>query len=258
MVQSIRTLAARARADRRPDRADVPDPAHQRALLAARRDPGLRLARLRADPEIFQYYPGRGLQLQPLASWGRANAIAGACLAALRSRTSKDRCRPAALTRSLDRLDAPRRAPLRLPGVGVLLRVRLGVTAVGERDGAGDRRPGAVARLSRARRQALAAQRRAGAGRVRAAAADRRGGVRAGRQPLRPVLVRARPPRVQRRPAGRDRPARRGRADRLQARAAAVPARASARPGARCARSTPAPGRCTPSAARSRRSATTS
>ena len=58
----------------------------------------------RADPEIFQYYPGRGLQLQPLASWGRANAIAGACLAALRSRSSKDRCRPAALTRSLDRL----------------------------------------------------------------------------------------------------------------------------------------------------------
>jgi hypothetical protein len=56
------------------------------------------------DPAIFQYYPGRGLQLQPLASWGRANAIAGACLAALRSRTTKDRCRSAALTRSLDRL----------------------------------------------------------------------------------------------------------------------------------------------------------
>ena len=47
------------------------------------------------DPAIFQYYPGRGLQLQPLACWGRANAIAGACLAALRTRTRKDRCRPA-------------------------------------------------------------------------------------------------------------------------------------------------------------------
>jgi hypothetical protein len=58
------------------------------------------------DPAIFQYYPGHGLQLQPLASWGRANAIAGACLAALRSRTSKDRCRSAALARSLDRLSA--------------------------------------------------------------------------------------------------------------------------------------------------------
>ncbi|HWK27837.1 MAG TPA: D-glucuronyl C5-epimerase family protein [Solirubrobacter sp.] len=58
------------------------------------------------DPAVFQYYPGQGLQLQPLASWGRANAIAGACLAALRSRSTKDRCRTAALTRSLDRLGA--------------------------------------------------------------------------------------------------------------------------------------------------------
>jgi hypothetical protein len=59
-----------------------------------------------ADPAVFQYYPGHGLQLQPLASWGRANAIAGACLAALRSRTGRDRCRSAALARSLDRLSA--------------------------------------------------------------------------------------------------------------------------------------------------------
>lgn len=56
------------------------------------------------DPAIFQYYPGRGLQLQPLASWGRANAIARACLDAMRSKTKKDTCRRAALTRSLDRL----------------------------------------------------------------------------------------------------------------------------------------------------------
>ena len=46
------------------------------------------------------------MQLQPLASWGRANAIAGACLAALRSRTKKDTCRPGALAKSLDRLTA--------------------------------------------------------------------------------------------------------------------------------------------------------
>ena len=59
-----------------------------------------------ADPAVFQYYPGHGLQLQPLASWGRANAIAGACLAALRSRTKRDRCRPGALAKSLDRLSA--------------------------------------------------------------------------------------------------------------------------------------------------------
>ncbi|MBE2318930.1 hypothetical protein DVA67_023355 [Solirubrobacter sp. CPCC 204708] len=56
------------------------------------------------DPAIFQYYPGKGLQLQPLASWGRANAVARACLDALRSKTRKDTCRQATLTRSLDRL----------------------------------------------------------------------------------------------------------------------------------------------------------
>ncbi|MDA0163424.1 D-glucuronyl C5-epimerase family protein [Solirubrobacter ginsenosidimutans] len=59
-----------------------------------------------ADPAVFQYYPGHGLQLQPLASWGRANAIAGACLAALRSHTKRDRCRPGAMAKSLDRLSA--------------------------------------------------------------------------------------------------------------------------------------------------------
>jgi hypothetical protein len=59
-----------------------------------------------ADPAVFQYYPGHGLQLQPLASWGRANAIAGACLAALRSKTKRDRCRPGAMAKSLDRLSA--------------------------------------------------------------------------------------------------------------------------------------------------------
>src|SRR3954447_26189235 len=58
------------------------------------------------DPVIFQYYPGHGLQFQPLASWGRANAIAGACLGALRSRTGKDSCRTASMTRWLDRLSS--------------------------------------------------------------------------------------------------------------------------------------------------------
>ena len=58
------------------------------------------------DPAVFQYYPGHGMQLQPLASWGRANAIAGACLAALRSHTKRDTCRPGMLAKSLDRLSA--------------------------------------------------------------------------------------------------------------------------------------------------------
>ena len=33
------------------------------------------------DPVVFQYYPGRGLALQPLASFGRASAMASLCLA---------------------------------------------------------------------------------------------------------------------------------------------------------------------------------
>ncbi len=32
------------------------------------------------SPMIFEYYPGNGLQLQPLANWGKVNALAGACL----------------------------------------------------------------------------------------------------------------------------------------------------------------------------------
>ena len=98
---------------RRPARADRRPASSRRSSSCARTRASGRAPRCPAsgwrtsfgrDPAIFQYYPGRGLQLQPLASWGRANAIAGACLAALRSRTSKDRCRTAALTRSLDRL----------------------------------------------------------------------------------------------------------------------------------------------------------
>jgi hypothetical protein len=57
-----------------------------------------------SNPAIFQYYPGDGLQLQPLASWGRANALANACLTALRAHSRRHPCRTAALTRSLDRL----------------------------------------------------------------------------------------------------------------------------------------------------------
>jgi hypothetical protein len=32
------------------------------------------------SPLIFEYYPGNGLQLQPLANWGKVNALAGACI----------------------------------------------------------------------------------------------------------------------------------------------------------------------------------
>jgi hypothetical protein len=32
------------------------------------------------DQTVFQYYPGRGMQLQPLASWGKVNWLARTCL----------------------------------------------------------------------------------------------------------------------------------------------------------------------------------
>jgi len=32
------------------------------------------------DPAVFQYYPGDGMQLQPLASWGKINWLARTCL----------------------------------------------------------------------------------------------------------------------------------------------------------------------------------
>jgi hypothetical protein len=52
------------------------------------------------DPVTFQYYAGHGLQFQPLASFGYANALASSCL---RER-ARFRCRPRALRRILDRM----------------------------------------------------------------------------------------------------------------------------------------------------------
>ncbi len=54
------------------------------------------------DPVTFQYYAGHGLQIQPLASFGRANALAGACLRP----AARAHCRPLALRRLLDRMVA--------------------------------------------------------------------------------------------------------------------------------------------------------
>lgn len=48
------------------------------------------------DPAVFQYYPGRGIQLQPLASWGTVNWLAGSCL--------EGRCPAKRLRRAVDRL----------------------------------------------------------------------------------------------------------------------------------------------------------
>ncbi|MEA2156722.1 MAG: hypothetical protein QOE11_2862 [Solirubrobacteraceae bacterium] len=54
------------------------------------------------DPVTFQYYAGRGLQIQPLASFGRTNALANVCL----HPTERYHCRPLALRRLLDRMVA--------------------------------------------------------------------------------------------------------------------------------------------------------
>jgi hypothetical protein len=56
------------------------------------------------DPLVWQYVPGQGLQIHPLGSWGRANALAGACLRREVERTTLEPCRRAALRRALDRL----------------------------------------------------------------------------------------------------------------------------------------------------------
>jgi hypothetical protein len=56
------------------------------------------------DPAVFQYYPGRGMQLQPLASWGKANWLAGECLRARAKARRRGACPVAQLRRTVDRL----------------------------------------------------------------------------------------------------------------------------------------------------------
>jgi hypothetical protein len=61
--------------------------------------PGSRVT-FRRDPVIFEYYSGRGLAIQPLANFGKANALAASCL----RRVKRYTCRPAALRRLLNRM----------------------------------------------------------------------------------------------------------------------------------------------------------
>jgi len=77
--------------------------ARNREFWTTRRLPAPRArVTFRGDPVVFEYYAGRGLAIQPLASFGRANALAGACLRA----SSRFTCRPAALRRLLNRMVA--------------------------------------------------------------------------------------------------------------------------------------------------------
>jgi hypothetical protein len=56
------------------------------------------------DPAVFQYYPGRGMQLQPLASWGKANWLAGQCMRARKNARRHAACPVAQLRQTIDRL----------------------------------------------------------------------------------------------------------------------------------------------------------
>jgi hypothetical protein len=56
------------------------------------------------DPAVFQYYPGRGMQLQPLASWGKVNWLAGDCLSRRAQSRRRAACPVAQLRRTVDRL----------------------------------------------------------------------------------------------------------------------------------------------------------
>ena len=56
------------------------------------------------DPAVFQYYPGRGLQLQPLASWGKVNWLARQCLTHRTKARRRAACPVRELRRTVDRL----------------------------------------------------------------------------------------------------------------------------------------------------------
>ena len=123
------------------------------------------------DPAVFQYYPGQGMQLQQLASWGRRERRARRLPAQAAPRSPV----PArALRRELDPHGRARRAARPLPGVGVLLLLRRRHPAVDQRHDAGHRRAGAGARGRVLNARPLPAHRRARARRVPAPAAGRR------------------------------------------------------------------------------------
>ena len=52
------------------------------------------------DPIVFQWYPGMGLQIQPLATFGKVNGRAKACI----DDEERTRCRPNLLRRGLERI----------------------------------------------------------------------------------------------------------------------------------------------------------
>jgi hypothetical protein len=81
-----------------PVREDVPEEPCQRAS-SGRSGSRIEFA---GSQVVYQYYPGNGLQIQPLANFGKANGIYTAC------RRNEARCDPAALRLLLDELVAIR------------------------------------------------------------------------------------------------------------------------------------------------------
>jgi hypothetical protein len=60
--------------------------------------------RVSFGPAVFQYYPGRGMQLQPLASWGKVNWLARTCLQDRSLARRRAACPVRELRRSVDAL----------------------------------------------------------------------------------------------------------------------------------------------------------
>jgi hypothetical protein len=85
------------------------------------------------DPVVFEYYAGQGWAIQPLASFGKANALAASCLQAQPRWT----CRRVALRRLLDRMVS----------LGV---VRRGVLAWEHHFAFGGGRPGWISAMTQA------------------------------------------------------------------------------------------------------------
>ena len=81
-----------------PAREDVPEEPCQRASTGRA---GSRIE-FTGSQVVYQYYPGNGLQIQPLANFGKANGIYTAC------RRNEPRCDPVALKLLLDELVAIR------------------------------------------------------------------------------------------------------------------------------------------------------
>ncbi len=147
------------RLDAEPLPGGLPQPAPQHAHLdAGARSPRAGERRsFGADPAVFQYVPGRGHAAAPARELGPGQRAAARLPAPARRLRRARRCGA-----RLDALARLARAARRLRGVGVLLRLRAGHAAVDERDGAGDRRPGAVARRARVPCAAVRARSRGG------------------------------------------------------------------------------------------------